>query len=100
MDIPVSHSNHEAPVQITPLVSATHFSADIPPPVPATPKPNFFTPQPTEEERPKLKRNFFHNWVDSAGWKESDLAMMIPKERERYERFFTKRKAKIYFNEA
>ena len=34
------------------------------------------------------------------GWKESDLAMMIPKERERYERFFTKRKAKIYFNEA
>ena len=76
MDIPVSHSNHEAPVQRTPPVSATHFSAEIPPlvpptpvaaeippPVPATPKPNFFTPQPTEEVRPKLKRNFFHNLV-------------------------------------
>jgi hypothetical protein len=32
-------------------------SVDITPPVPATPKPNFLTPPPTEEERPKLKRN-------------------------------------------
>jgi hypothetical protein len=39
---------------------------EIPPPVPATPKPNLLTPAPREEERPKLKRNFFHNWVDSA----------------------------------
>ena len=29
------------------------------PPVPATPKPHFLTPPTTEEERPKLKRNFF-----------------------------------------
>jgi hypothetical protein len=29
-----------------------------------------------------------HNWVDSADWKESDLAMMKPKEKERYERFY------------
>ena len=39
-------------------------SVEIAPPVPATPKPNFLTPPPTEEERPKLKRNFFHNWVE------------------------------------
>ena len=44
------------------------------PPVLATPKPYFLTPPATEEERPKLKRNFFHNWVDLADWKESDLA--------------------------
>jgi hypothetical protein len=30
--------------------------------------------------------NFFYNWVDSTDWKESDLAMMTPKEREWYER--------------
>ena len=60
MDIPVSHSSHEAPVQRTPLVSATRVSAEIPPqvsptpvpaemppPVPATPKPNFLTPPST-----------------------------------------------------
>ena len=35
-------------------------SVETAPPVPATPKPNFLTPPPTEEERPKLKRNFFH----------------------------------------
>jgi hypothetical protein len=81
----------QAPVQITSLVSPTPVSAEIPPqvpptpvpaeipsPVPATPKPNFRTPPPTEGERPKLERNFFHNWVDSADWKESDLAMMKP----------------------
>ena len=56
-------------------------------PVPATPKPNFLMPPPTEEERPKLKRNFFHNWVDSADWRPQDLAMMTPEAREDYERF-------------
>ena len=102
MDVPA-----QAPVQRTSLVSPTPVSAEIPPqvpptpvpaeipsPVPATPKPNFLTPPPTEEERPKLKRNFFHNWVDSADWKESDLAMMKPKERERYERFLLNERPK------
>jgi predicted component of type VI protein secretion system len=60
-------------------------SVEIAPPVPATPKPNFLTPPPTEEERPKLKRNFFHNWVDSAHWRPQDLAMMTPEAREDYE---------------
>ena len=55
------------------------------PPVPATPKPHLLTPPATEEERPKLKRNFFHNWVDPADWKESDLARMNPEAREEYE---------------
>jgi hypothetical protein len=54
--------------EIPPQVPPTLVSAEIPPQVPATPKPNFFTPPPTEEERPKLKRNFFHNWVDPADW--------------------------------
>ena len=62
--------------------------------MPATPKPNFLTPPPTEAERPKLKRNFFHIWVDSADWKESDLAMMKPKERECYERFLRNERPK------
>jgi hypothetical protein len=62
-------------------------SVEITPPVPATPKPNFLTPPPTEEERPKLKRNFFHNWVDPADWTERDLARMTPEAREDYERF-------------
>jgi hypothetical protein len=83
MDVPAHY--HEAPVQRTPLVFPTPVSAEIsaevpptpvpaeiPPPVPVTPKPNYLTPPPTEEERPKLKRNYFHNWVDSADWKESD----------------------------
>ncbi len=35
--------------------------ADVTPRVPATLKSNFLTPPATEEERPKLKRNFFHN---------------------------------------
>jgi hypothetical protein len=56
--------------------------------VPATPKPNFLTPPPTEEEGPKL------NCVDSADWTESDLAMMKPKERERYERFLLNERPK------
>jgi hypothetical protein len=62
-------------------------SVEITPPVPATPKPNFLTPPPTEEERPKLKRNFFHNWVDPADWTKRDLARMTPEAREDYERF-------------
>jgi hypothetical protein len=65
MDIPA-----QAPVQTTPLVPAEipqpNESVEIAPSVPATPKPNFLTPLPTEEERPKLKRNFSHNWVDPA----------------------------------
>jgi hypothetical protein len=68
-----------------PQVSATPVSAEITPPVPATPKPNFLTPPPTEEERPKLKRNFFHNWIDSTDWRPQDLAMMTPEQREGYE---------------
>ena len=47
--------------------------ADVTPRVPATPKPNFLTPPATEEERPKLKRNFFHNWVDSSDWRPKDI---------------------------
>ena len=61
-------------------------SVEITPPVPTTPKPNFLTPPP-KEERPKLKRNFFHNWVDPADWTERDLARMTPEAREDYERF-------------
>ena len=84
MDVPA-----QAPVQTTPLVPAEipppNESVEIPPPVPATPKPNFHTPPPTEEERPKLKRNFFHNWVDSTDWRPQDLAMMTPKQGEGYE---------------
>ena len=64
------------------------------PPVPATPKPHFLTPPATEEERPKLKRNFFHNWVDPADWKESDLARMNPEAREEYERFLVRDRPK------
>jgi hypothetical protein len=105
MDVPAHY--HEAPVQRTSLASPTLVSAEIPPQVPptpvpaeippqvpATPIPNFLTPPPTEGERPRLKRNFFHNWVDSADWKESDLAMMKPKERERYERFLLNERPK------
>jgi hypothetical protein len=102
MDVPA-----QAPVQRTPLVSTTPVPEEIPPqvppisvpteipsPIPATPKLNFLTPPTTEEERPKLKRNFFHNWVDSADWKESDLAMLKSKERERYERFLLNERPK------
>jgi hypothetical protein len=62
-------------------------SVEIAPPVPATPKPNFLTPPTTEEERPKLKRNFSHNWVDPADWTERNLARMTLEAREDYERF-------------
>ena len=84
MDVPA-----QAPVQTTPSAPAEtpqpNESVEIAPPVPATPKPNFLTPPPTEEERPKLKRNFFHNWVDSTDWRPQDLAMMTPEQREGYE---------------
>jgi hypothetical protein len=44
-------------------MSQPNESVEITPPVPTTPKPNFLTPPPTEEERPKLMQaNFFHNW--------------------------------------
>ena len=77
----------QAPAEIPPQVPPIPVPAEIPPPVPATPKPNFLTPPPTEEERPKLKRNFFHNWIDPADWTERDLARMTPEAREDYERF-------------
>jgi hypothetical protein len=48
--------------EIGPQVPPVPVPAEIPSPVPATPKPNFLTPPQTEEERSKLKRNFFHNW--------------------------------------
>ena len=66
-------------------MSDTPVSAEITPQVPATPKPNFLTPPPTEEELPKLKRNFFHNSVDSTDWRPNDLAMMTLEQREGYE---------------
>ena len=104
MDVPA-----QAPVQRTSPVSPTPVSAEIPPQVPptpvpaeipppvlATPKPNFLTPPPTEQERQKLKHNFFHNWVESTDWKESDLAMMKPKERERYGRFLLNERRKYF----
>jgi hypothetical protein len=72
----------QAPAQIPQQVPPIPVPAEIPPPVPATPKPNFVTPPPTEEERPKLKRNFFHNWIDSTDWRPQDLAMMTPEQRE------------------
>jgi hypothetical protein len=93
MDIPVSHSSYEAPVQRTPLVSPTPVSAekppqvpptfvpvDIPSQVPATLKPNFLTPPPTEEKRQKLQCNFFHNWVDSTDSRPHNLAIMTPEQ--------------------
>ena len=60
--------------------------ADVTPRVPATPNSNFLTPPATEEERPKLKRNFFHNWVDSSDWRPKDIAMMTPEQRDGYEK--------------
>ena len=87
----MAHSSPGIPAQSIPQAPAEipqpNESVEITSSVPATPKPNFLTQPPTEGERPKLKRNFFHNWLDSADWKESDLAMTKPKERERYERF-------------
>ncbi len=56
--------NHHLPVKtsppIEPVPSTSDERAEITPPVPATPEPNFLTPPATEEERLKLKRNFFH----------------------------------------
>jgi hypothetical protein len=85
----------QTPVQTTPAVPAEmpqpNESVEIAPPVPATPKPNFLTPQPTEEERPKLKRNFFHNWVDSTDWRPQDLAMMtLNKEKDTNKDYFAR----------
>ena len=97
MDVPVQSPVQRTslvPAEILPQVPPTPVPAEIPPPVPATPKPNFLTPPSTGQERPKLKHNFFHNWVDSVDWKESDLAMMKPKERERYERFLLNERPK------
>jgi hypothetical protein len=74
----MAHSSPGIPAQRIPQAPAEmpqpNESVEITLPVPATPKPNFLTPPPTEEERPKLKRNFFHNWVDPAYWTERDQA--------------------------
>ncbi len=82
--------NHHLPVKTTPpsesVPSTSDERAEIAPRVPATPKPNFLTPPATEEERPKLKRNFFHNWVDSSDWRPKDIAMMTPEQRKGYMR--------------
>jgi hypothetical protein len=75
----------QAPAEIPPQVPPMPVPAEIAPPVPSSPKPNFLAPRPTEGERPKLKRNFFHNWVDSRDWRPQDLAMMTPEQREGYE---------------
>jgi hypothetical protein len=77
----------ETSAQSIPQAPAEIESAEIAPAVSAIPKPNFLTPPPTEEERPKLKRYFFHNWVDPADCTERDLARMTPEAREDYERF-------------
>ena len=76
MDVPAHY--RESPVQTTSQVpnEFSEIQPQVPPtpvpaeilPVPAAPKPNFLTPPPTEEEGPKLKRNFFLNWVDSTIW--------------------------------
>jgi hypothetical protein len=107
MDIPVFHSSYEAPVQRTPLVSATPVSAEKPPQVsptlvpveipsqvPATLKLNLLTPPPTEEKRPKLQCNIFHNWVDSTDWRPHDLAIMTPEQREGYEQSLLRERPK------
>ncbi len=90
--------NHHLPVKTTPpsasVPSTSDEHAEITPPVPATPKPNFLTPPATEEERPKLKRNFFHNWVDSSDWRPKDIAMMTPEQGEGYERKLLRRRPK------
>jgi hypothetical protein len=87
----MAHSSPAIPARSIPQAPAEmpqpNESVEITPPAPATPKPDFLTPPPTEEERPKLKRNFFHNWVDPADWTERDLARMTPEAREDYERF-------------
>ncbi len=78
--------NHHHPVKtsppIEPVPSTSDERAEITPPVPTTPKSNFLTPPATEEERPKLKRNFFHNWVDFSDWRPKDIAMTTPEQRE------------------
>jgi hypothetical protein len=94
----MAHSSSGIPAQSFPQARAEmpqpNESVEITLPVPATPKPNFLTPPPTEEERPKLKRNFFHNWVDPADWTERDLARMTPEAREDYERFILSDRSK------
>ena len=92
--------NHHLPVKTTPpsasVPPTSDERAEITPQVPNTPKTNLLTPPVTEEERPKLKRIFFQNWVDPAEWSESDLVRMNPEAREDYERFFTEGLTKIY----
>ncbi len=62
--------NHHLPVKTTPpsasVPPTSDEHAEVTPQVSATPEPNFLTPPATEEERPKLKHNFFQNWVSPA----------------------------------
>ena len=68
------------------MPSTSDEHAEITPRVPATPKPNFLAPPATQEERPKLKRIFFHNCVDYSDWRPKDIAVMTSEQREGYER--------------
>ena len=65
------------------------------PMVPATPETYFLTP-PATVEQPKLKPNFFHNWKSSSDWKKSDLPMMNPEEREKYEHHLLMTRSKYF----
>ena len=62
--------------------------------MPATLKPNFLTPPPTEEKRPKLQCNFFHNWVDSTDSRPHNLAIMTPEQRVGYEQSLLRERPK------
>ena len=86
------------PSKYVPLTPTTpNEPAEITPPMPATPKRNFLPPPATEQERPKLKRNFFQ--ADPTYWSERVLVRISAKAREEYEQFFSERLTKIYSNE-
>ena len=74
----MNHKSMETLVQTAPSA----LSNVSEPPSPVSPEPAEID-APPEQERPKLKRNFFHNWVDPADWKESDLARMNPRKQEK-----------------
>ena len=82
--------NHHLPVKTSPpsepVPSTSDKREEITPRRPVSPKPNFLTPPATEEERPKLQGNFFHNWLDSSDWRPKDIAMITPEQRDGYEK--------------
>ena len=51
----VYDSSQNVPVQTIPPIPP----AEIPPQIPATPKPNFLAPSPAEGGGPRIKRNLF-----------------------------------------